>query len=355
MSIMNTNEFAAQFLSTLKDADESYLADVFQALERGMPLFNSRKLSEPKVKKEKKVKEKKEETDLPEASSGAPDASAYRMPPASIDISICVARITKDGEDKRWAPAVYRERQCGKDVTENGLCKTCSARAEKYEGKAGAWLGRVTEEPLEWVHMLGTEWAAKKKPVFKDAGADAGADAESVGNGSQEIEMPEKVPEKVAEKVAEVEAKVAKVAKTKVAKAKANVSEDKAAAKAAKEAEKAAAKAAKEAEKEAAKAAKEAEKAEKTKAKAEKAEKKPKAKKAEVKVTETEVKAVEAEVVEVTGEMRIIEDVVYFIRNGNVYNYSELDEEIGNFVGRLKEGTIDTEADEITAPESESE
>lgn len=330
------NEFAMQLLSTLKNADESYLADVFQALERGN---RKAELSE-KPKKEKTVK-KKEKEDLPEASSGAPDASAYRMPAASIDISTCVARITKDGEDKRWSPAVYRERQCGKDVTENGLCKTCSARAEKYEGKAGAWLGRVTEEPLEWIHMLGTEWAAKKNPVFKDA------DAESVGIVSAQ-EMKEE-PAEVEVKVKEVK-EVKEVKAKKVAKPKPS-EEEKAAAKAAKEAEKeaakAAAKAAKEAEKAAAKAAKEAEKPKKAEKKPKKAEK---AEKAE------EVKVVEAAVEEVTGEMRIIEDVVYFIRNGNVYNYSELDEEIGNFVGRLTEaGTIDTEADEVTAAESESD
>ena len=328
MSItMNTNEFAMLLLSTLKNADESYLADVFQALERG----KSKELSELKPEKEKivKVKAKKAKTketeELPEASSGAPDASAYRMPAASIDISTCVARITKDGEDKRWTPAIYRERQCGKDVSENGLCKTCSARAEKYEGKAGAWLGRVTEEPLEWIHMLGTEWAAKKKPVFKDA------DADSV-NGVQEMKPEEVIKEVIKEKeVKEVKAKKTKPSEEEKA-------AEKAAAKAAKEAEKEAAKAA-------AKAAKEAEK-----------EKKPKAKAVKKAEEVKEVKVVEAAVEEVTGEMRIIEDVVYFIRNGNVYNYSELDEEIGNFVGRLTEaGTIDTEADEVTAAESESD
>jgi chemotaxis protein histidine kinase CheA len=354
MSItMNTNEFAAQLLSTLKNADESYLADVFQALERGMPLFNSRKeLSEPvKPKKEKTVKVKKEEKekeDLPEASSGAPDASAYRMSAASIDISTCVARITKDGEDKRWSPAVYRERQCGKEVTENGLCKTCSARAEKYEGKAGAWLGRVTEEPLEWVHMLGTEWAEKKKPVFKDADKDA--DAESVGIVSAQEMKPE-------EKEKEKEEKAKKVAKPKPSEEEKAAA--KAAAKAAKEAEKEAAKAAAKAAKE---AAKEAEKAAKA---AKEAEKKPAEKKAVKKAVKAvkaeEVKVVEAAVEEVTGEMGIIDGTVYFARNGNVYNYSELDEEIGSYVGRLvgefgkPDCRIDTEADEVTAAESESD
>ena len=121
--------------------------------------------------------------------------------------------------DKLWSTAIIRERQCGAEITEGDLCKTCAKRSEKYEGKAGAWLGRITEEPFDWCHMLGTAWAEKKKPVFN-------ADAVSSENASvQEMETEvskkpgrkpkmteeEKEAEK-AKKVAEKEAKKAEKA-----------------------------------------------------------------------------------------------------------------------------------------------
>ena len=353
---MNNTDFAAQLLNILKAADETYLADVAQALERGHPILNARYAAEPvKVKTtvKKAVAEKKKPVKpvkpVPEAVDGAPSAASYRIASAEIDQDTCVGRITKGGEDKRWKPVVYRESQCGKAVSEDGLCKTCASRSEKYEGKPGAWVGRVTEEPLEWVHMLGTEWAEKKKPVFIGS-SPSSPSLPSDASEASEASVAEASENESAQEMTEVK----KIVTVKAKKAK-PTDEEKEAAKAAKAAEKEAAKAAKAAEKEAEKAAKAAEKAEKA-AKAEKpkpkakAEKKKAEPKAEAKVVET------APVEEVTGEVRLIDDKAYFLRNGNVFHYCELDEEIGSFVGRINDdGTIDMDADEVKAPESETE
>ena len=348
MSTIINNEFAAQLISTLKNADEAYITEVRQLLAvKEVKAKAEKEVKEVKVVKAvKAVKAVKEKAEVPVAVDGAPDASAYRVTAEGIDDSKCVGRITKDGVDKRWKPAVYRERQCGKEVTEDGLCKTCAARSEKYEGKAGPWMGRITEEPLEWVHMLGTEWADKKKPVF--LGVDSSAPASVAENsGNESAGEMESVKSKPKTAKADKEAEKA----------------EKATAKALKEAEKAAAKAAKEAEKEAAKAAKEAAKAEKAeKPKAAKATKavKPKAEKAEKAKPKA---AVEAKVVEqvpekVSYEMEIINEVVYFTRNGNAY-HSELDGEVGGYAGRVitKDDVkaLDTEADEVNDVESESD
>ena len=344
-----TTEFAAQFLSTLKTADESYLADVLMALDRGLPIFKARKdaektaateVEEPVKEKEKAVKakavKKKVDVELPAADNGAPDASEYRIDQDNIDTSKCIGRQVMD-MDKRWSTAIIRERQCGKEITEDGLCKGCAGRAETYEEKAGPWLGRVTEEPFEWCHMLGTAWAVKKKLVFNPS---ASATVSENGSDQEEMQAEKKKPGR-APKMTE---------------------EEKAAEKAKKEAEKEAKKAEKEAEKAAEKAKKEAEKeAKKAEKAAEKAEKAPKAKKETKKETKKEVKKAEAKVVsteepvEVLSNLRYINDVLYWVRDGNVYNYTELTEEVGSFVGRLTDqDTIDTEADEVAA-ESDAE
>ncbi len=121
----------------------------------------------------------------------------------------------------------------------------------------------------------------------------------------------------------------------------------KAAAAAAKAAEKAAAKAAKAAEKAAAKeaekaAAKEAEKAAKAAAWAAKA-----VAKAEEKAAAKA--AAKAEPVDITGELKLIEGTLYMVKNDNVYEYDELSEKAGDFVGRLTaEETIDTDEEEVS-------
>jgi len=261
-----------------------------------------------KAEKPKKEKAVKAPVALPEAVEGAPEASEYRIPEADIDHSVCVARVIA-GEDKRWKPAVFRESQCGAKVADGSdICTKCSKRQDKYAEapKAGPWTGRVTEEPLDWMHMLGTVWATDKNPKFI---GDAPAAAEAAAPVS-----------------------------------------DKAAAAAEKAAQKEAAKALKEAEKAAQKAAKEAEKAAAKASKPKKTTKKAAAPASEVKV------AASAEVTEVEGELMCIDAEMYMIKKGYVYEYDEIAETVGDFVGRLTaDKTIDTEAEEEAASESDSE
>jgi len=375
----------AQFLTMLQAATPEQAADILSVLDRGLPLWSSRKeaseaavekpVAETPVKAKKAaakapgapVKAKKEKAApaaLPEAAEGAPDASDYRVDASSIDEALCIGRNLKGGEDKRWKPIIYRESQCGgKRVEGSDLCAKCVKREEKAAenpAKPGDWNGRITEEPEAWVHMLGTTWAEEKGCKFvggsvSSAGSVVEADAAEAAseNGSAE-EMPA-----VAAPAAAAPAAKAAVADKKAEKAAAAAAKaaEKEAAKAAKEAEKEAAKAAKAAEKEAAKAAKaaekEAEKLAKAAAKpaaAPKAAAKPKAAKPEAK------KAAVAEPVAVEGELKLIDGTLYMVKNGNVFEYDELAEKAGDFVGRLTgDETIDTEADEVTAAESDSE
>ena len=348
----------AQFIAMLSSASESQAADILCILDRGLPLWTSRKEaaeasevapvadSTPvKPKKEKAAKapaapkkEKPAPAALPEADGDAPDASDYRVAASAIDEEVCVGRNLKGGEDKRWKPIVFRESQCaGKLVEGSDLCAKCTRRQEKYaaDPKPGDWSGRVTEEPLEWVHMLGTEWAEEKKPKVLGVGASgASSVAESAENASVQEEMPvaAAAPKPVA-------------AATKAA--------EKAAEKAAKAAEKEAEKAAKLAEKEAAKAAK---LAEKEAAAAAKAAAKPAAKPKAAPKSKVEAKKAEAEPVAVEGVLKLIDGTLYMVKSGNVYDYDELAEKAGDFVGRLTtDETIDADAEEVTAEESDSE
>ena len=285
--------------------------------------------AEPKEPKAKKAKKEKAAVSLPSGEDGAPDASEYRIAAADIDHTTCVARLIKEScADKRWSKAVYAEMQCGKDVHEDGdLCKACSEKEEEYEDKAGAWKGRVTEEPPSWLHMLGTAWAEKAKPTFKASASAPASSAASVADDEEEgpSDAPKAVDKK-AEAAAKKEAAAAKKAEA-------------AAEKEAKKAETEAKKAAVAAEKEAKKAAAEAKKAEKAaKPKVEKAEKPEKKAKAKA---EKKAEVVE-EPVEVEEEMETIkedgkEGVLYMIVNGNVYDYDQMSEKRGKFVGRRVE------------------
>lgn len=105
------------------------------------------------------------------APEPVPTAASYRMSPDDIDHTKCVGRKLLK-EDRRWTHIVRYESQCGKNVSDGGLCKTCAKMRDKYEGNEDrpgsghSWRGRVTEEPLAWTHMLGTVWAETENPVF---------------------------------------------------------------------------------------------------------------------------------------------------------------------------------------------
>jgi len=336
----------SQFITMLSTATLGQVAEIRAILERREEEVVSVKAeakapgAPKKAPKEKAPKpEKPAPMALPEAGSAAPAASEYRV--SEIDETLCLGRNLKGGEDKRWKPIIYRESQCGGKVVEGSdLCAKCCKRQEKHAADPSVtktdWNGRINEEPEAWVRMLGTAWATEKKPKFLGAASASASVADAEGAASENASVQEEMP--------------AAAAAPKAVKA------DKAAAKAAKEAEKAAAKAAKEAEKEAAKAAKaataaaekEAAKAAKAKPKAE-AKSKPKAK-SEAK------KAAVAEVKEATAELVLIDGSMYMVKKGNVYEYNELEEVAGDFCGRLNaDSTIDTDADEVTAAESDTD
>jgi hypothetical protein len=287
---------------------------------------------------------------LPAVEEGeVPDAAEYRVPPDEIDTTVCVGRILKGGEDKRWSPIIHRERQCGAAVVDGSdLCSTCTRREQKF-GETGkvscGWNGRVTEEPLEESHMLGTAWAEKKKPRFSGgAGAGAGEEVSEAASesGSSDAASTAKPKAKPGRKPMSAEEKAAKAAAKEA---------EKTAAKAAKEAEKAAAKAAKEAEKKAAKAAKEAEKATAKAAKPKKAEK--------AAAVAPVAAAVAAAPEEVEGLLTVVHGNWYLRVETNLYVYDEATEKRGAYAGQFVDGDepdIDMDAPEvIVAAESDTE
>ena len=355
------------------------MADFLQQMDRGMALWHERRgdapaapaeagaaAKAPKAKKAAAVGRPKKAVApaaaLPEAEDGAPDASAYRLSPEDIDETTCLARSLDGGEDKRWSPTVYREKQCGKDVVEGSdLCATCTARLARFaedpnKGMRSKWFARVTEEPPSYTHMLDTQWAADKPPKWRgaadasDAASDSGSEKQmSVASAPKKADKAAAAAEKAAVAAAKKEAKEAAAAEKKAAK-----EAEAAAKKAAKEAEAAAKKEAKKAEKAAAEKPKKAAAEKPKKAAAEK----PKKAAAAAAAASVPAKAdTAAAAASVDGEMELIDGTMYWIRNGNVYEYDSMTETAGDFVGRLgADGeSIDTDAEEVTGAESDSE
>jgi len=368
-------------IELLSTATAEQAATILTILNRGMELYKTSAEAPVekavKVKTAKTVKAPKKEVALPEATEGAPGAEEYRLSASDIDSSVCVGRNLKGGDDKRWKPIVFRESQCGSPlVAGSDLCAKCSKRAEKYAAtpKPGDWSGRVTEEPLGWVHMLGTEWALEKKPRFgSGSGSAPTSSAASVASDS-EADASDSESESVSSQT-EMPSSSATASAPAPSDKKAGKAAAAAAAKAQKEADKAQKLAAATATKEAAKLAKEAAAAQKLadkeaaaakkladkEAAAAKKAAKP-VKKAEAKVSAAPASASNSaasettEVTEVTGELKLIDGTLYMVKTGNVYEYDELSEKAGDFVGRLTtDETIDTEADEVSAAESDSE
>ncbi len=334
-------------LAVLRAATEEECCEILTALHKGMPLYSER--MDGAVSATKKVRGRPKKAAVPAAAAAAtalpsvedgdaPTAGAYRLSAAEIDESVCLGRRfneTGASKDKRWKPAVYRETQCGKSVVEGSdLCAVCARRQEKFAAEEDAekapkigWLDRVTEEPPEWCHMLGTAWADEKKPKW--LGADAtGSEAGSVSGGDEEAPAAAAAaaaapaPKKAAAAKPSADEKAAALATKKAEKAAAAAAE-----KAKKEAEKEVAKAAKEAEKAAAKAAKEA-------AKPAKKETAKPAKKAAAVAAKADTAAAAAEA---DGELEMIDGVMYMIRSGKAFAYNEVTEETGECVGRLSE------------------
>ena len=368
-------------LAALRAATEEECRDLLTALHKGMPLYAERldgpaaaaaaaPAPAPAKKAAARGRPKKAAAaaaaaapPLPagEEEDGAPSADAYRLAEDTIDMSTCLGRRfneTDTSKDKRWKPAVYRELQCGAAVADDcDLCKTCQRRMEKFAEDpkpAVGWLGRVTEDPPDWAHMLGTEWAETKKPKWLGGAAAAAADADAASDSGDSAEMSSVASSAAAKKAEKEAAKAAKAAEKEAA-AEAKKAEKEAAA-AAKKAEKEAAAATKKAEKEAAAAAK---KAEKEAAAAAKKAEKPAAKKAPAKKAAAAAAAAApakadtaAEAAEAGGELKLIDGTLYMVKSGNVYEYDEMTETAGDFVGRLTEDeTIDTDAEEVADDE----
>ena len=211
----------------------------------------------------KKVGRPRKLTPLLPSGLTEPAPSAYRLSPSDIKLDVCVGRICRDSfKDTRWSKPIYGEAQCGATVEEGGsdLCAACAERAAHYETDKTfhGWVGRVTEEPYPWQHMLGTAWAKAAmesgKLFWNPAAAAAVGGAGTGDNGSVTSS------DSADSKKAATAATAAKKEALKVEKE----------AKTAKKAEETAAKAAAKAEKEAEKAAKEAKTAKKAEEKAEK-------------------------------------------------------------------------------------
>jgi hypothetical protein len=297
------------------------------------------------VKKEKKEraapkkpkKEKEVAAPLPEATEGAPDASAYRISAEEIQEGVCVARVLYSGGrgcDRRWSPAIYQEFQCGAPLEEGtegeeDLCAKCAAHLAAYADGAVAWkkhwFGRLTEEPLDWIPMLGTEWAetrlASGKLKWRGEGGDSASEASSASSASVGGAKPGRKPSAKSE-------------------------EEKAAEKAAKEAEREAKKAAKEAEKEAEKQRKAEEKAaEKAKKDAEKAEaaaakKAAKSAPAAKKVENPAPAAASTEPAVTAITLKMIDSELYALVGEDVYEYDTIEETRGALVGRMEGETF---------------
>lgn len=299
-----------QLLAAFRSLSAEEMASIWTEIQRGAPAVKS---PAAPASKERKPKAAAALPAAPEAEDGeAPSAASYRV--SSVKEDVCAARRISEGtKDARWKPAIYAEEQCGRAVEAGSdLCPICKNHLQKYtenpSPKAG-WVGRVSEEPLDWMHMLGTAWAAKANPRF-GAGSGAVSEAASVASA------PAAAAPKPGRKPKQTE-------------------EEKEAAKAAKAAEKEAAKAAKAAEKEAVKAAAAAA-VEKVRADA--AAKKaatPAAAKAD---TATPAATVAHKVVCVAGEM-------YAVRGRNAFEYNPLDDSVGEYAGRLSEdgNSVDAE------------
>jgi hypothetical protein len=321
---------AAQLLAALEAASPEELAAICTKLSVAKP-------SKSAAAGGGGGKPKKEAVPLPESEDGdAPDESAYRVAEEDIQEGVCDGRRLTE-PDRRWKPAIYGEAQCGGAVKEDGLCATCVRRREKFAAdpspKVG-WHGRLTEDPMDWAHMLGTLWAEKANPVW-GAGSAAGSE---VSGAPAAVAAAASAAASKAEKAAAKEAEKAQKAAAKEA--------EKAQKAAAKEAEKAQKAAAKEAEKKAKEEAKAAEKAKKEAEKA--AAKKPAAaaKKAATPAAAggggaaaapaaVPAKAdTSAAAATATQELILIDGAIHAVKDGLVYAYDEVQEKVGAVLGR---------------------
>lgn len=326
-----------QLLAAFRSLSAEDMAGILEEMQRGMDLWRARqpdaevpiaKSSKPAANERKPRAVAEKPAALPAADGEAPSAASYRV--SSVKEGVCVARRISEGtKDARWKPSIYAEEQCGRAVEgESDLCPICKNHLTRYtetpSPKAG-WHGRVSEEPLDWMHMLGTAWAAKANPRF-GSGSACASEAASVASAPAAAAAAASKPGRKS-KQTEEEKEAAAAAK--------------AAEKAAKDAAKETAKAAKEAEKAAVKAATAAAVQKvKDEAAAKKAAAAPAAAPAKAD-TATPAATVAHKIVCVAGEM-------YAVRGSNAFAYDPMDDSVGDYVGRLSAdgNAVDTEAAE---------
>jgi hypothetical protein len=287
---------------TLVEAEAEAEAEV-KAVAAKEPKAKEPKAKEPKAPKAKEPKAPK--ADIPQGDlSEAPGPEHYRL--KEVKEGLCKARKTEGGEDRRWKPIVYGESQCTrKPVEGEDLCKICSTcfERESQDDKFKKWHGLVTEDLMAHTRILGSEITAKYKWIGTAAPVSAPVSAPESAAGSAPASEGEEAPAPVATP--------AKAPAKKEAKAPAAPKKAKAVTKAEATAE--------------------------TKAE----EPKPAAAPAAAAVSEPVAEA---------GELKLIGGEFYWVSRGNVYEYDQIEETPGDFVGRLRaDESIDADAEEETA------
>ena len=189
----NTSTFVAKVAARKMTAEAKAEAKIAAKAAKAEEKIAA-KAAKAAAKAAEKIAAKVAKAEAKIAAKVAPASSEYRVPVWDIDTSVCIGRSFKDGKDKRWKPYIYRESQCGGKLVEGSdICTKCACReqkaiAEPEKAAKIGWLGRITEEPYDWSHMLGTAWAEKKKPVFSP---ETVASEDETGFVSDAIVVPE--------------------------------------------------------------------------------------------------------------------------------------------------------------------
>jgi hypothetical protein len=235
----------------------------------------------------------------------APTPASYRLAASVVSAHTkCQARRLKpSGEDKRFSPSVFAESLCTGEVEAgtDGLCSTCN----RWKDDPKKWNGLITEEPLATTHMLGTAWAAKCKWTASGSGSAPVSSAASVASVEESGQTPAPVsaatvaPMEVAKKVRAPRKKKEAVATPAPVAAVAVVTVGTAVVAAA---------------------------------------------------TSTTEPVADA------GELRMLQGEFYWVVGSNVYEYDQIEEKPGDYVGRVRaDETIDGDAEEEGAAESDGE
>jgi hypothetical protein len=242
----------------------------------------------------------------------APTPASYRLAASVVSgHTKCQARRLKpSGEDKRFSPSVFAESLCTGEVEADGLCSTCN----RWKDDPKKWNGLITEEPLATTHMLGTAWAAKCK--WTAAGSAPVSSAASVASEASEKSVQTPAPVSAAT-VAPMDPAAAQAKKeAAAAKRKATIAKKKEAAAPVSSSNSASSAAAV--------------------------------------VTPAAVSTTEP--VADAGELKLLQGEFYWVVGSNVYEYDQIEERPGDYVGRVRgDETIDGDAEEEGAAESDGE